>query len=470
MHMINVLNRLAELDEGNKNVINPMVKDKKTKEDRNSAYDGYQGGAPDTQSVVGNGNEENPDPAGKKHNGIGGSDNRNNEGKIMKELDVNSLRYLSGINEALEECGMMPMDGAQSRGHASINITADNGPELSGMLKDIMNLAGVHKVEMDHMPIEKPDAGPSKLVASPVLSQGQEMKDLIKTLDGMEGHEDSKMLVHDDEEEFEEDRMNGHSHRAMDNSPDEELLPGTFNRIGDGDQNAVAAKDELVDRNRRSTMTTRESTLEKLLADYAEFIAEAAPHKPKWLEKAQVKAELKSGQKISKKERNKVGVDESRCNHSPKGKMCPVHGMKECSGYMESTMKDKCCCKTKGKTKCPVHGNISEEMKPYVKAGQKKFDAQTKAQQSSTRQAGTGVCLCDKKGQDKCPIHKDKPMDEGKNWVKKAVQGTTKGALRKQEGKKKDEKFSKSELKSLAKTGTPKEKKRAQFALNISKK
>jgi hypothetical protein len=59
---------------------------------------------------------------------------------------------------------------------------------------------------------------------------------------------------------------------------------------------------------------------------------------------------------------------------------------------------------------------------------------------------------------------------EKKKWVQDAVKGIKKGALSKQEGKKKGEKFSKSELKSLKKSGTPLEKKRANFALNIQKK
>jgi len=59
---------------------------------------------------------------------------------------------------------------------------------------------------------------------------------------------------------------------------------------------------------------------------------------------------------------------------------------------------------------------------------------------------------------------------EKKKWVKDAVKGVKKGALSKQEGKKKGEKFSKSELKGLKKSGTPLEKKRANFALNIQKK
>lgn len=57
-----------------------------------------------------------------------------------------------------------------------------------------------------------------------------------------------------------------------------------------------------------------------------------------------------------------------------------------------------------------------------------------------------------------------------KSWVKKAVKGIKKGALRKQEHKKKGQKMSVSELKKLKAHGTPLEKKRANFALNIKKK
>jgi len=55
-----------------------------------------------------------------------------------------------------------------------------------------------------------------------------------------------------------------------------------------------------------------------------------------------------------------------------------------------------------------------------------------------------------------------------KNWVQKAFKkGIKKGALRKQEHKKKGQKMSTTELKGLKAHGTAKEKKRANFALNI---
>ena len=56
---------------------------------------------------------------------------------------------------SLEECGPMGMPSeVEHHTPASINMTADSGPELSGMLADIMKLAGVHKVEPEHLGIE----------------------------------------------------------------------------------------------------------------------------------------------------------------------------------------------------------------------------------------------------------------------------------------------------------------------------
>jgi len=37
-----------------------------------------------------------------------------------------------------------------------------------------------------------------------------------------------------------------------------------------------------------------------------------------------------------KKANSSAALGEGKCNHSPKGKSCPVHGMKECSGMMEA--------------------------------------------------------------------------------------------------------------------------------------
>jgi hypothetical protein len=129
------------------------------------------------------------------------------EENTMENLNLESLRYLSGINKTIAECGMgVPMGSPSTP--ASINITAGSGSELTGMLKDIMNLAGVHKVEPHHMPIDGP--GPSAIVNAPPMSAGPQMKDLIAMVDEPEDgpHADS-MNDADDEQEDEGMLMKG---------------------------------------------------------------------------------------------------------------------------------------------------------------------------------------------------------------------------------------------------------------------
>lgn len=86
--------------------------------------------------------------------------------KTMENLNLESLRYLSGLKNTIAECGMMGGGGQP----ASINITAGSGQELTGMLKDIMNLAGVSKVEPHHMPVDSANAGPSTVISAPPMS------------------------------------------------------------------------------------------------------------------------------------------------------------------------------------------------------------------------------------------------------------------------------------------------------------
>jgi hypothetical protein len=52
---------------------------------------------------------------------------------------------------------------------ASVSMTAASGSELSGMLKDIMSLAGMHKVDASHLGFEHP---PVKISAEPVKAVG----------------------------------------------------------------------------------------------------------------------------------------------------------------------------------------------------------------------------------------------------------------------------------------------------------
>lgn len=113
--MIDVLTKLAQLDSGNPNVVNPMSKPAK---------------AVTTKQQV-----------------------AENKIKLPKlpEPDLNNLKVLSGLTQ-LDECGpmgMMDSMGGHMEPHRppatfSINASAASGDEVAGMLNQIMNLAGVH--------------------------------------------------------------------------------------------------------------------------------------------------------------------------------------------------------------------------------------------------------------------------------------------------------------------------------------
>ena len=95
----------------------------------------------------------------------------------MNDLTVESLRYLAGVNKTLKECGIMPMEmggmsGMEHRPPAtfSINASAADGSEVSSMLRDIMNLAGVSHSGSQHIATEPMGAEPIGNAPSEPLS------------------------------------------------------------------------------------------------------------------------------------------------------------------------------------------------------------------------------------------------------------------------------------------------------------
>jgi len=318
MQLINVLKRLNELDSKN-----PRVSKSKKIKDESTGPQGQGEPYDDTSSAI-SGNQRGP----HQHNNFGISEEKEN---TMENLDKNSLQYLAGVKKTIEECGMM---GAVPNPNmpASINVTAGSAEELSGMLKDIMGLAGVHKVEPQHMPVDNPTSGPSKVISSPPMKADPQKEPDMKSL----------LSMMDVEPEVDEDSMNidNDDQRMYNTSPREKGQAwGNWAMDGDQDNRVVAAKDKLVN---------REGIAEQLWAKYEKFINE-----------------------------------NEDCNCTPKGEKCPVHGMKECSNYMKENVKPKCCCKVKGKKKCPVHGKMEEGFRPLLpqqKIAGKKADLQAIAQ------------------------------------------------------------------------------------------
>jgi hypothetical protein len=176
---------------------------------------------------------------------------QNKRENTMENLDTNALKYLAGVTKTITECGI-PMAGSHSP--ASINITASNGPELTGMLKDLMGLAGIHK-SADPTAVLTTTPGPTMAAADTAEPREMpSMQDLIKKVTG--GEPNPEMV---------QDSMN--DNRVYDNSPDEQgKADSNWPIDGDRDNNLVANKDMVVDRNK--------VTAESLFAAYQEFIAE----------------------------------------------------------------------------------------------------------------------------------------------------------------------------------------------------
>jgi len=165
--------------------------------------------------------------------------------------------------ESLAECGMMGGGMSQPRSPASINMTAASGEELSGMLKDIMSLAGLHKVGQDDL---GHDHEPAVLSTEPgmsiskVDSEPLDMKSMIAKMDSM--NTPSDLEVDDEEEKVNE----------YDNEPNLETLgmSANINPPGNGidrqksQHPMAAAKGD----------NPLEATYESLMAEYKKFISE----------------------------------------------------------------------------------------------------------------------------------------------------------------------------------------------------
>ena len=69
---------------------------------------------------------------------------------------------------------------------------------------------------------------------------------------------------------------------------------------------------------------------------------------------------------IGKAAKDKKVNEAAKCNHTPKGKSCPVHGLKECGGMMETSHQEKTTMKH---VKNPTAGEkaAAKDIKPGVK-------------------------------------------------------------------------------------------------------
>jgi hypothetical protein len=181
--------------------------------------------------------------------------------KRLQELDANNPNIVKE-SQPVEECGPMGMMAPEPKTPATINITAGSGEELGSMLNAIMQLAGVHKVEPEHLGAEPPPAVVTTEPASgvgPMSADNDEMRSMIAAVDKLNPEKS------DDEEETDES--------TYDNSPDEEVEgPNAFTDHGDLDKNP-AGGGNTNDITPRSTFQPT-ATYESLMAEYKAFIGE----------------------------------------------------------------------------------------------------------------------------------------------------------------------------------------------------
>jgi hypothetical protein len=177
------------------------------------------------------------------------------------EMAIRQLQTGQTDFEGINECGPMGMMG-QPHSPASINMTAASGDELSSMLKDILSLAGLQKVEPEHLGHEMP---PVTVSPVPTISVGP-MSAEPMTAEPIETDSESMRSVLDKlhpEEETDEsyDKM-------YDTSPADPRDAPAFN----SEEFAHHENQPGSGKNRQTNLPT--ATYENLMAEYRKFINE----------------------------------------------------------------------------------------------------------------------------------------------------------------------------------------------------
>lgn len=190
-----------------------------------------------------------------------------NEESVQDDLTLESIRMISGIKKTLAECGIEQMSMTGAPGHstpASISITAANGPELSGMLRDIMQLAGRPHSEEEPLITEPVATVEPAVQAEPAdamqVSPTDSMRSVIDILNPDDGEDNGE----DDEEEVKE----------YDNSPSPKTTGYASMTPTGSDMHSKGGEAPKVNGGGNPMQRTMEQIEKDLLADYYKFINE----------------------------------------------------------------------------------------------------------------------------------------------------------------------------------------------------
>ena len=215
--------------------------------------------------------------------------------KRLAELDAKNPNIVKE-NQQVDECGMMPEVGMgmgsmdRPSTPATINMTAASGPELSGMLRDIMQLAGMNA--KDDSPMASPMAEPMSAPAMALEPAGDGMGPPSAT-DSMRSVLDK--LHPDDEEGGEEgdDEMSG-PEGDVDNDGDHDMNDHEKEKVDEFDNepnpqttgygSMTPTGDDLASKGREAPKVngggnpmqkTMEQLQKDLFADYQSFVSES---------------------------------------------------------------------------------------------------------------------------------------------------------------------------------------------------
>lgn len=186
------------------------------------------------------------------------------------ELKVKADQNIAALREGqqVDECGDMPPMGGMSAPHtpASLSITASSGEELSGMLRDIMQLAGAHQVQPDELDHEPMGTTVSPAQAITVgTSDAEDMRSVMDKLNPMDNEEGEEFG--DEEEETDEGAV-------YDNTPEDPNSPPAF----DSEEYAQHLNPPGAANGRGNLNNPRANTMEEveqhLFAAYQRFIKE----------------------------------------------------------------------------------------------------------------------------------------------------------------------------------------------------
>ena len=188
------------------------------------------------------------------------------------ELTLESIRVLTGIKKTLAECGIETMSMGGMPAHttpASISITAANGPELSGMLRDIMQLAGrpqpdeepLSTAPVDHLePVDHEEPmgqmePANAMQASPTDSM-RSVIDLLNPDDGENGEEDDEEM------------------KEYDNTPSPKTTGYASMTPTGNDMHSKGGEAPKVNGGGNPLQRTMEQIEQDLFSDYSKFINE----------------------------------------------------------------------------------------------------------------------------------------------------------------------------------------------------